>query len=65
MIEGALKIERNVLECRLVPRSDARLRFTDRYDGKVVVFCSDGLYGLAGGEISKRIGALEFYVYGR
>jgi rhodanese-related sulfurtransferase len=42
MIEGALVIERNVLEWRLDPRSDARLEVASRYDIRVVIFCSEG-----------------------
>jgi rhodanese-related sulfurtransferase len=40
-IPGALIIERNVLEWRLDPRSDARLTFT-RYDLEVIVTCQEG-----------------------
>lgn len=41
-IHGALIIERNVLEWRLDPRSDARLSIADRYDLRVIVFCQEG-----------------------
>jgi rhodanese-related sulfurtransferase len=41
-IPGALIIERNVLEWRLDPRSDARLSFADRYDLAVIVTCQEG-----------------------
>jgi rhodanese-related sulfurtransferase len=41
-IPGALIIERNVLEWRLDPRSDARLAVADRYDLPVIVFCQEG-----------------------
>jgi rhodanese-related sulfurtransferase len=40
-IPGALVVERNVLEWRFDPRSDARLPITG-YDLPVVVFCSEG-----------------------
>jgi rhodanese-related sulfurtransferase len=40
-IPGAIVIERNVLEWRLDPRSDARLSFT-RYDLEVIVTCQEG-----------------------
>ena len=40
-IPGAVIIERNVLEWRLDPRSDARLSFT-RYDLEVIVTCQEG-----------------------
>ncbi|MEV6844300.1 rhodanese-like domain-containing protein [Actinoplanes sp. NPDC051411] len=41
-IPGALVIERNVLEWRLDPRSDARLPFADRYDLEVIITCQEG-----------------------
>ncbi|GGK07198.1 sulfurtransferase [Pilimelia anulata] len=41
-IPGALVIERNVLEWRFDPRSDARLDFADRYDLPVIVLCQEG-----------------------
>ncbi|KAL3418211.1 hypothetical protein PVAG01_09926 [Phlyctema vagabunda] len=41
-IEGALIIERNVLEWRFDPRAESRLPMADRYDLKIVVFCSEG-----------------------
>jgi rhodanese-related sulfurtransferase len=40
-IPGAVIIERNVLEWRLDPASDARLP-TASYDLQVIVFCSEG-----------------------
>lgn len=40
-IPGAIIIERNVLEWRLDPRSDARLSFT-RFDLEVIVTCQEG-----------------------
>jgi rhodanese-related sulfurtransferase len=41
-IPAAVVIERNVLEWRLDPRSDARLPFADRYDLQVIVTCQEG-----------------------
>ena len=41
-IPGAIIIERNVLEWRLDPRSDARLPFAGRYDLEVIVTCQEG-----------------------
>jgi rhodanese-related sulfurtransferase len=41
-IPGALVIERNVLEWRFDPASDARLPVADRYDLPVVVYCQEG-----------------------
>ena len=41
-IPGAVIIERNVLEWRLDPRSDARLVDIAHYDTVVIVFCQEG-----------------------
>ena len=41
-IPGALVVERNVLEWRFDPASDARLPVADRYDLPVVVYCEEG-----------------------
>ena len=41
-IPGALIIERNVLEWRLDPRSEARLSFATRYDLEVIITCQEG-----------------------
>jgi rhodanese-related sulfurtransferase len=41
-IPGAIVIERNVLEWRLDPRSDARLSFATSYDLEVIVTCQEG-----------------------
>ncbi|WP_433373564.1 rhodanese-like domain-containing protein [Actinoplanes sp. CA-142083] len=38
----AIVIERNVLEWRLDPRSDARLPFANSYDLEVIVTCQEG-----------------------
>jgi rhodanese-related sulfurtransferase len=42
MIPEAMVIERNVLEWRFDPRSDARLPVADRYDLDVLVICQEG-----------------------
>jgi rhodanese-related sulfurtransferase len=42
VIPGALIIERNVLEWRFDPESDARLPVADRYDLPVIVYCQEG-----------------------
>jgi rhodanese-related sulfurtransferase len=42
MIPETMVIERNVLEWRFDPRSDARLPVADRYDLPVVVLCQEG-----------------------
>ena len=41
-IDGALVVERNVLEWRLDPRSSARLPVATSHDLQVIVFCSEG-----------------------
>jgi rhodanese-related sulfurtransferase len=41
-IPGALVVERNVLEWRFDPRSDARLPLAGSYDLPVVVICQEG-----------------------
>ncbi|HEY0719305.1 MAG TPA: rhodanese-like domain-containing protein [Streptosporangiaceae bacterium] len=41
-IPGALIVERNVLEWRFDPASDARLPWVDGYGQQVIVFCSEG-----------------------
>jgi rhodanese-related sulfurtransferase len=41
-IPGAIVIERNVLEWRLDPRSDARLPFAGSYHLEVIVTCQEG-----------------------
>lgn len=41
-IPGAVIIERNVLEWRFDPASDARLPWVHGYDQDVIVFCSEG-----------------------
>ncbi len=41
-VPGALTIERNVLEWRLDPASNARLPQVDGYDMRVIVICSEG-----------------------
>jgi rhodanese-related sulfurtransferase len=41
-VPGALVVERNVLEWRFDPRSDARLPIATGYDVDVIVLCSEG-----------------------
>jgi rhodanese-related sulfurtransferase len=41
-VPGALAVERNVLEWRFDPASDARLSVATGYDVDVVVLCSEG-----------------------
>jgi rhodanese-related sulfurtransferase len=42
LVPGALHVERNVLEWRLDPGSDARLPQATGYDQQVIVMCSQG-----------------------
>ena len=41
-IPGAVVVERNVLEWRFDPASDARLPWVHGYDQRLIVFCSEG-----------------------
>jgi rhodanese-related sulfurtransferase len=41
-IDGSLVVERNVLEWRFDPRSDARLLIAGKYNLRVIVFCQEG-----------------------
>jgi rhodanese-related sulfurtransferase len=41
-VPGALVIERNVLEWRLDPASDARLPQAGSYDLQIIIICSEG-----------------------
>lgn len=41
-VRGALRVERNVLEWRFDPRSDARLPEATGYDLFLIVMCSEG-----------------------
>jgi rhodanese-related sulfurtransferase len=41
-VPGALIVERNVLEWRFDPRSDARLPEATGYDQHVIIMCSEG-----------------------
>jgi rhodanese-related sulfurtransferase len=41
-VPGAIVVERNHLEWRFDPRSDARLDIADRYDLPIVVICAEG-----------------------
>lgn len=41
-VPGALIVERNVLEWRFDPRSDARLPQATGYDAHLIIMCSQG-----------------------
>jgi rhodanese-related sulfurtransferase len=55
-IPGALVVERNVLEWRFDPRSDARLAMADRYDLPVVVVCQEGYTSSLAAAALQRLG---------
>lgn len=42
LVPGALVIDRNVLEWRLDPASDARIPEADSYDHQIVLLCNEG-----------------------
>ena len=41
-IDGALLIERNLLEWKFDPRCPSRLVIADRYDLRIIIFCQEG-----------------------
>ncbi|KAF9017977.1 hypothetical protein BDZ89DRAFT_1021755 [Hymenopellis radicata] len=41
-IDGAMVVERNVLEWRFDPRSSARVAIANRYDLRIIVICQEG-----------------------
>lgn len=55
-IPGALVIERNVLEWRLDPDSDARIPEAVGHDVRVIVFCSEGYASSLAAEALQDIG---------
>ncbi|KAF8645599.1 hypothetical protein AX16_007681 [Volvariella volvacea WC 439] len=59
MIRGSLIIERNVLEWRFDPRSDARLAIADRYDLRVIVFCQEGYTSSLAAHSLQQLGLLN------
>jgi rhodanese-related sulfurtransferase len=42
LVPGALHVERNVLEWRFDPRSDARIPEATGYDQRLIIMCSQG-----------------------
>jgi len=58
-IEGSVIVERNVLEWRLDPRSSARLNMADRYDLRIIVFCSEGYTSSLAALALQQIGQLN------
>jgi rhodanese-related sulfurtransferase len=55
-VPGAIIIGRNVLEWRLDPRSDARIRTLARPDARVIVMCSQGYASTLAAASLRRIG---------
>jgi len=58
-IPGAFIIERNVLEWRFDPLSDARLEVAGRWDLRVVVFCSEGYTSSLAARALQELGLLN------
>ncbi|KXN85939.1 hypothetical protein AN958_10700 [Leucoagaricus sp. SymC.cos] len=59
VIPGALIIERNVLEWRFDPRSEARLPVADRYDLRVIVHCQEGYTSSLAAHSLQQLGLLN------
>jgi rhodanese-related sulfurtransferase len=55
-VPGALVVERNVLEWRFDPASDARLPQASGYDVEVVVLCSEGYTSSLAADALRAIG---------
>jgi rhodanese-related sulfurtransferase len=58
-IAGALVVERNVLEWRFDPASDARLPEATGYDVDVVVLCSEGYTSSLAADALRSLGLLR------
>ncbi len=55
-IPGAVIIERNVLEWRLDPRSDARLVEIAHFDSVIIVFCQEGYTSSLAADALRQLG---------
>lgn len=55
-VPGALLVERNVLEWRFDPASDARLPVATGHDVQVIVFCSEGYTSSLAGAVLQDLG---------
>jgi rhodanese-related sulfurtransferase len=55
-IPGAVVIERNVLEWRLDPRSDARLEEIAHFDSVIIVFCQEGYTSSLAADALRQLG---------
>ena len=58
-VPGALHVERNVLEWRFDPRSDARLPEATGFDVRLVVMCSEGYASTLAAATLRQIGVHE------
>jgi rhodanese-related sulfurtransferase len=58
-LPGALIVERNVLEWRFDPASDARLPEATGYDVEVIVFCSEGYTSSLAADALRSLGLLR------
>ena len=59
IVPGALHVERNVLEWRLDPRSEARIPALARADVQIIVMCSEGYASTLAAASLRRIGVHE------
>ena len=55
-IPGALIIERNVLEWRFDPRSNARIVQVAKYDAEVIVLCQEGYTSSLAADALRKLG---------
>jgi rhodanese-related sulfurtransferase len=58
-VPGALVVERNVLEWRFDPDSDARLPQATGYDVEVIVLCSEGYTSSLAADALRSLGLLR------
>jgi rhodanese-related sulfurtransferase len=58
-VPGALVVERNVLEWRFDPASDARLPEAAGYDVEVIVLCSEGYTSSLAADALRSLGLLR------
>jgi rhodanese-related sulfurtransferase len=58
-VPGALIVERNVLEWRFDPTSDARLAQATGYDVEVIVLCSEGYTSSLAADALRSLGLLR------
>jgi rhodanese-related sulfurtransferase len=58
-VPGALIVERNVLEWRFDPTSDARLAQATGYDVEIIVLCSEGYTSSLAADALRSLGLLR------